>query len=192
MTASKAVFTESAYPNGQDMTQRRFIFAGTLAIGASPATYPAGGMPITFAAPNLSPGTTRNGAVRGEVYSRSGSGYTYFWTTTDLWTSLYKGNSVALGQSLQDTNGNIQTCTTAGTSGSGAEPTWAVPTAATPNPTTTDGTTVWTCEGPSSGLVQIFEQNGTTGPLVELAQAASIPSGVSGDKISVRLEFIKG
>lgn len=198
MAVATAVFTQSAYPRGQDMTQRRMLIYGTLAIIASPATYPAGGIPVTYAANSSNqggidfPGFSRPGAIRATLDSRNGSGFLYFWTTVDKWTSLYKGNLVAVGQSLQDPNGNIQTCTTAGTAGSGTEPVWAIPTAATPNPTTTDGTVTWTCEGPSSGLVQIFEQNGTTGALVELSQASSIPSGVSGDTISAVAEFQKG
>lgn len=198
MAVATAVFTQSPYPNGQDMTQRRMFVHGTLAISASPATYPAGGIPITFAANNSNqggidlPGFTKPGAIRADIDSRAGSGWVYMWTTADLWTSDYKNKTVAAGQSLQDPNGNIQTCTTGGTAGDGSEPTWAIPTAATPNPTTTDGTVTWTCEGPSSGLVQIFEQNGTTGALAELSQASSIPAGVSGDTISVQLQFLKG
>ena len=190
MTVAAAVFTESPFPRGSDMTQYRFLIHGTLAIGASPLTYPTGGIPVTYATPNSIPGVSYQAAVRIEAESRKGSGYEYFWTTADLWTALYKGNSVALGQSLVDTNGNIQTCTTAGAAGSGTEPVWAIPTSANPNPTTTDNTVTWTCQGLSSGLVQIFVQNGTTGPLVELA-AGAVPAGVSGDLISCELELIK-
>lgn len=201
MAAAKAVFTQSPWPKGQDMTQRRMILAGTLAITASPATYTLGGIPITFA-PNSNnqggidlPGFSNPGAIRGELYSRSGSGYIYFWTTTDLWTAVMKGNVLTAGQSIVDTNGNIQTVTTGGTAGSGAEPTWAIPTAAVPNPTTVDNTVTWTCEGPSSGLVQIFQsgaENASALPLVEIANATTIVAGISGDVISARLEFLKG
>jgi hypothetical protein len=200
MTATAAVFTQSPYPRGQDMTQRRFLLAGTLAIGASPLTYPAGGIPITIAANNNNsggidfPGVSNGNAVRATLDSRAGSGYIYKWTTKDLWTAVFKGNAVAAGQSLIDSNGNIQTCTTPGTAGSGAEPTWALPTAANPNPTTVDGTVTWTLElwGANCGLVQIFQSAGSAAPLVELTQAASIPAAVSSDLISCLLEFIKG
>jgi hypothetical protein len=187
MSVATAVFTQSQYPNGQDMTQRRFHIAGTIAISASPATYPAGGIPITFAS-GIVPGTTKPGAVRATIDSRSGSGYQYYWTTKDLWTANYKGNSVAVGQSLVDTNGNIQTCTTNGTAGSGSEPTWNT----TIGGTTTDGTVTWTNEGPSSGLLQIFQSGGSASPLAEIAQGTTIAAGISGDLISCLLEFIKG
>jgi hypothetical protein len=194
MAVATAVFTESAYPNGQDMTQRRMYIIGIIAISASPATYPAGGIPITFVHSNPSglslPGFSKPGSVRTDMATRKGSGYTYSWTTIDLWAS---GTVYAVGQSVVDTNGNIQTVTTAGTSGS-TQPIWAMATGATPNPTTADGTgsLVWTLQGVSSGLVQIFQQNATTGPLVELTQASAIPAGVSGDTISTKMEFVKG
>jgi hypothetical protein len=191
MAVATAVFTESAYPNGQDMTQRRFILHGPLAITASPATYPAGGIPITFASGNsgtVLPGTSKPGPVTVYLASRGGKGFLYNWTTANLWAA---STVYAAGQSIVDTNGNIQTVTTGGTSGA-TQPVWPLATGATPNPTTTDGSVVWTLEFPSNGLVQIFEQNGTTGPLVELAQGATIPAGVSGDTIGGQFEFIKG
>src|SRR5208282_4726114 len=118
-------------------------------------------------------------------------GYIYNWIAADLWVAA---NAYSLGQAIQDTNGNIQVVTTAGTSGTPNQPVWAIPSSANANPTTPDGTgsLVWTCQGPSSGLVQIVEQNGTTGPLVELAQGATIPAGVSGDTIALQIEYIKG
>jgi hypothetical protein len=199
MAVATAVLTQSAYPRGYDSTQRRVKVIGTIAIPASPATYPKGGIPITFA-PNASanggidlPGLTNSNAVHAEIYSRAGSGFVYFWTTFDLWTSLYKGNTVAAGQSLVDTNGNIQTCTTGGTAGSGNEPTWALPTAAVPNPTTVDNGVTWTLENPGTnlGLLQIFESAGSAAALAELSQGSTIPAGVSGDLISAFLEFAR-
>jgi hypothetical protein len=201
MAVATAVFTQSPYPRGQDMTQRRFILAGVIAISASPATYPLGGIPITIA-PNTSPGqggidfpgVSNGNAVRAEMQTRAGSGYVYSWTTKDEWTALYKGNVVAVGQSLVDSNGNIQTATTGGTAGSGSEPTWALPTAANPNPTTVDGGVTWTLQnwGQNCGLLRIFQSAGSAAPLVEIAQGTTIAAGISGDMISCILEFIKG
>jgi hypothetical protein len=122
--------------------------------------------------------------------SRSGSGWIYFWTIADIWTSYYKGNTVAAGQFLTDSNGNLQKCTTGGTAGSGAEPTWNKVVGGT----TTDNTVVWTNQGVSSGTIQIFGTGGSAGVLGELATgiATAVPSTVSGDTISVRTEYLKG
>ena len=197
MAAATAVFTQSAYPNGQDMTQRRLTLYGTLALTASPAVYTAGGIPVTFAANSQNqggidlPGLTNPGAIRGEFYSRKGSGYVYFWTTADLWTATMKGNVLIAGQLIQDPNGNIQTVTTAGTAGSGSEPTWNT----TIGGTTTDNTVTWTNKGPSSGLVQIFQsgaENASALPLAEFANNTAIAAGISADTISAKLEFLKG
>jgi hypothetical protein len=199
MSVSTAIFTQSPYPRGLDMTQRRFLVAGILAFAASPATYPAGGIPITIAANNNNqggidmPGVSNGNAVRGTIDSRAGSGYIYKWTTKDLWAA---STAYAVGQSIIDSNGNIQTVTaitSSGDSGS-TQPTWALPTAATPNPTTTDNQVTWTLENPgvNCGLVQIFQSAGSAAPLVELTQGASIPAAVSSDLISCILEFLKG
>jgi len=196
MAVATAVFSTSKYPNGYDFTSRRGHLYGTLAISASPATYPKGGIPVTLAANATTnggfstPGFSNFNSIRGEFYTRSGSGYVYSWTTADLWaaTTVY-----AVGQSVVDKNGNIQTVTTGGTSG-GSEPTWALPNSANESPTTTDGSVVWTLQnaGANLGLVQIFQSAGSAAPLVELAQAATIPAGVSGDLISGKLDFSKG
>jgi hypothetical protein len=190
MAAATAVLTQSGFPKGLDMTQRRFYWVGTLAISASPATYPAGGFvlnPYTTLGNAPPQNDMFPGAVRGELDSRSVSGFVYVWTTKNLWIASH---AYAVGQSIVDTNGNIQTVTTAGTSGA-SQPTWAIPTSATPNPTTVDNGATWTLQQPSCGLVQIFQSAGTAAPLVELAQAAAIPAGVSSDVISVKLEFLK-
>lgn len=193
MSVATAVFTVSKYPEGVDFTGRRYIYHGPIVITASPGAYSKGGIPITFpSGTNDMPGTTNQFCKTGRIDSRAGSGFVYLWTQADLWTADMKGNTVAVGQAIVDGNSNIQQCTTGGTAGSGAEPIWAIPSDTTPNPTTVDGTVTWTCKGPSNGIVQIFEQNGSTGALVELAQAAAIPSGVSGDTIAGQLEYMRG
>jgi len=50
-----------------------------------------------------------------------------------------------IGATIVDSNGNIQACSTSGTSGSSA-PTWA----STAGTITTDGTAAWTCDGSNS------------------------------------------
>jgi hypothetical protein len=188
MAVATAVFTQSPYPQGYDFTSRRGIYYGPIVVTASPATYPKGGIPITVALPGFNPGLSNPRVKSGFIETRGGSGYIYFWTAADLWaaTTVY-----AVGQAIQDPNGNIQVVTTGGTSGS-TQPAWALPTSTTPNPTTTDGSVVWTLLQPSLGLLQIFQSAGSAAPLVELAQAATIPAGVSGDTIAAKLEFIKG
>ena len=200
MAAATAVFTLSAWPNGIDMTQRRLILNGLVAVSATASGYLNGGIPITIAtagnAGNILgfPGVTKGSPVTVNFYSRAGKGYVYNWIGVDLWTAVFKGNTVAAGQSLTDTNGNLQTCTTGGTAGSGTEPAWntLIPNGTVAGGTTTDGTVVWTNMGLSYGLIQIVEQNGTTGALVELANATSIPTAVSGDTIAAEIELLKG
>ena len=165
MTIAAATFTQSQYPDGQDMTQRRMIFYGQLAIGASPLTYQPGGLPlaITGALPGVSAKVGKPGPVplRADMDSRNGSGYLYFWTTKDLWTAVMKGNVLVAGQSIQDPNGYIQTVTTAGTAGSGTEPTWNTNIGGT----TTDNSVTWTNKGPGNGIVQIFQSGAGSGTI---------------------------
>lgn len=194
MAGATAVFTQSPYPKGQDMTQRRLILHGPVVISASPATYLNGGIPITNGTPGIAVpigvGVSKPNPVTVDFASRSGGGYIYQWIGVDLWTALYKGNAVALGQSLIDTNGNIQTCTTIGTAGSGSEPAWNQ----TVGGTTADGSgaLIWTNKGISLGLIQILQQNSTTGPLIEIANGTTIAAGISGDTIAAQIEFLKG
>ena len=49
MAAATAVFTLSAWPKGIDMTQRRFILYGSVAVSATASGYLNGGIPITIA-----------------------------------------------------------------------------------------------------------------------------------------------
>jgi len=56
---------------------------------------------------------------------------------TSVWAASH---SYLVGNLIKDTNNNVQRCTTAGTSGSGAHPAWATSVGAT----TADGGVVWT------------------------------------------------
>jgi hypothetical protein len=60
---------------------------------------------------------------------------------TQVSASWAASTSYALGADIVDSNGNLQRCTTHGTSGSGSHPTWN----ATVGLTTNDGGAVWTC-----------------------------------------------
>lgn len=68
------------------------------------------------------------------------------------WTPTFASDpgasvAVVLNQQFKDTNGNVQMCTVAGTTGSGARPTWST----TGGAVTSDGGTVkWTCRGSGS------------------------------------------
>ena len=55
-------------------------------------------------------------------------------------------NAESLGQTIVDTNSNLEQVTTAGTTGSGTHPVWN----ATTGGTTSDGTVVWTNQGPAT------------------------------------------
>ncbi len=60
-------------------------------------------------------------------------------TTPPAWPA---STAVAVGRLITDGNGNLQECTTAGTTGA-SHPTWAT----TVSSTTTDNTATWTCKG---------------------------------------------
>lgn len=70
-------------------------------------------------------------------------------TNTPKWTDAnIKGNAITLGQVIQNSAGTlILICTTAGTAGSGAEPSWSAFTNA--GATTADNTVTWTTLGAS-------------------------------------------
>lgn len=77
MATATAVGTENAYPSGKDMTQRRFHTYGTVAVTASPATYAAGGVVFSFAAPVFD--VSSQTPIDLELKSLTGSGYVYQW-----------------------------------------------------------------------------------------------------------------
>ena len=187
MAVATAIVTQSAFPDGSDFTQNRQIIYGVLAIQASSATYQTGGLAVTFANPDNILATQGPYANRCDFQSRGGSGYLYYWTTKNLWIA---STSYVVGQSLVVTSGNkiyTFTCTTLGTSGTPNQPAWNFAT----NSTTTDGTVVWTCEGLSSGLVQVFQSNSSATVLAEITGNSAVPAGVSGDTISCKAEFVR-
>jgi len=179
--------TIAAYPNGVDITERRMIVYGSFTIPASPAFYTTGGLPFSLTSGIASPvvGLTYPTPLHMDVRSKKANGYVYQWTIADLWP---QNTAVVAGQAITDSNGNLQVCTTAGTTNNTAEPTWNQTAAGT----TTDGTAVWTNKGPSQGTVKILTGAAAQSPLAELSQSASIPAAVSGDTISFRAEFRKG
>jgi hypothetical protein len=67
-------------------------------------------------------------------------------TPLNVWRSSV--SYAAIGMSVIDTNGNVQTVTTAGTSGA-TQPVWST----TSGGTTTDGTVTWT-QSPSTSMIQ--------------------------------------
>ena len=82
---------------------------------------------------------------------QAAGGYPFRSTTPPAWVT---GAPVVAGQLMTDTNGNLQECTTAGTTGAVA-PSWS----ATVGDTTSDGSAVWTCKElsgytPTTGATQ--------------------------------------
>jgi len=59
------------------------------------------------------------------------------------WAAWAASTAFALGNQIKDSNGNVQQCTQAGTTGSGSHPTWQT----TGGLVTTDGTAKWTVVG---------------------------------------------
>ena len=191
MAAATVTATAAAFPDGQDSTQRRLIIYGRLTIQANPATYQTGGLPISFAgitdATALINVTQGPYAQRIEMESRRGSGYVYSFTTVDLWP---QNTAVVAGQSIVVANGNqltLMTVTTGGTTNNTAEPTWVLPAGSIND----DGTAVWTSQGITTGLVQIFQSAGSAAPLAEITGNSAIPAGVSGDSINFKAEFVR-
>lgn len=100
MALSTVVFTQYAYPNGSSNDQRRQLLQGTLAISASPGTYPTGGFSLA--------GVFKVEAVKSSnwvpvdltVKSVSGSGYTYLWNKTNntLQIFLSGGSAAVMGE----------------------------------------------------------------------------------------------
>lgn len=96
-------------------------------------------------------------------------------TNTPTWTTV-KNTAVTLGQVIQNVAGTlILICTTAGTAGNGAEPTWAAFTNA--GATTADNTVTWTTLGAS------FPAWGA--PQARLANAFTTNWGQAGNKFFV-------
>ena len=80
------------------------------------------------------------------------------FTTADSWKP---SNSYSLGDLVQDSNGNVERCTTAGTSAATAPTNWATSVSAT----TTDGTVTWTMIGKFTQTPSTVEiTSGTANP----------------------------
>jgi hypothetical protein len=186
MTASVALMTvtQNPWPKGQDMTQRRMKIYATATIQASTQFYTTGGLALALAGV-ISPGLTNPIPLLVKVTSGKGNGYVYTWDILDSWP---KNTAVVAGQYITDSNGNLQQCTTAGTTNNTAEPTWNQTVAGT----TTDGTAVWTLQGVSYGLIKILTGAAAQAQLTELTQSAAIPAAVSGDTLNLEMDFLKG
>jgi hypothetical protein len=174
---------EYAYPKGRSMTDRTTKRRGTIAFNGG--NYFTGGTILAL------PPVDSSNVVPVDVSLRSlkGLGYEYAWVNADLWP---QDTAIVVGWAIQDPNGNLQVCTTSGTTNNSAEPTWAIPTTAAPNPTTTDGTAVWTCMGASIGLVKILTGAAAQSPLTELTSGGAIPAAVQADVIEYSADYLKG
>jgi hypothetical protein len=98
MAISTVTATIYAYPNGYDNTQRRAIVRGTLAISASPGTYPTGGFSL---APVFKLEAIKNvsGVPAGLfIYSVSGSGYIYVWNRANNKLMVFQSGASATPQ----------------------------------------------------------------------------------------------
>jgi hypothetical protein len=130
------------------------------------ANSPGGGKDLLFvgmAAANHGCGSLNKSCV-GSLDITSGMPVAYqstFQVSTGLTSGIVVDNvadvvpvwgastAYAVGSLIVDSNGKVQKCTTAGTSGS-ASPTWST----TKGGTTSDGTVTWTLQGPYTGSWQ--------------------------------------
>ena len=101
----------------------------------------------TGAAPNAFLGDKR---IYVQLPTANGSANAY----TAVWDNFANSHAYALYETFQDTNSNIQRCTTAGTSASSGTPTWAT----SAGSTTASGGATFTCQGPASNFRAV---NGT-------------------------------
>lgn len=99
MAASTVVLTENKFPNGSDMTQRRFHKYGTVAISASPGTYTTGGNAFTFAAPVFD--VSSQTPIDLEIKSVSGSGFIYQWNKASNTVQIFT-TGTASGDALNE------------------------------------------------------------------------------------------
>jgi hypothetical protein len=185
MATALVTAVEYQYPKGETFDQRRLRKFGTLSF--SNANYFTGGLAIPFPPAR----TTNIVPVDVRIKSLKGSGFIYEWVIADLWP---QNTAIVQGWQITDKNGNLQLCTTNGTTNNTAEPTWAIPTNANPNPTTADGSAVWTCQGPgpSLGTVRILTGAAAQSPLTEATSASAVPSLVQTDNIEYIAEYLRG
>jgi hypothetical protein len=103
-------------------------------------------------------------------------------TNTPLWSNAgIKGQAIVLGQVIQNVAGTlVLICTTAGTAGAGAEPSWSAFTNA--GATTADNTVTWTSLGAQSNFT------GWQAPHARLANAYASTWGQSGNSFFVASE----
>ena len=179
MATSVVTGTEYAYPKGETFSQRRVQKFGTIAF--SNANYFTGGAQVTF--PPVR--TTKVVPVNVAIQSLQGSGYVYQWVNADLWP---KSQAIVVGWAITDSNGNLQVCTTLGTTNGTAEPTWNINTGGT----TSDGTAVWTNLGISYGTVRILTGAAAQSPLTELTSGGAVPAAVLADTIEYVADYLRG
>lgn len=98
-------------------------------------------------------------------------------TNANTWLQ-YKNTAVSLGASIYDaTSGSLQICSTAGTAGNGASPSFS----ATAGVVTSDGATLkWTSLGPTSNYTTAFKY-----PHARLANAFTATWGAAGNQFAV-------
>ncbi len=95
---------------------------------------------------------TANATTFPAVASGSTVDYIAIYKNTGAATAWAASTAYSAGTVIQDSNGNLQKCVTAGSSGSAA-PTWNT----TYNGATTDGTVSWLNIGPNNPLMVLFD-----------------------------------
>ena len=99
MTVTASTLTLNPYPNGKDNTQRRTIYNGTVAIGASPLTYASGGVPVSWASLSNAAAelfTEENSTpIEAWFESVSGSGYWYVYNVATSKLQIFVGGASA-------------------------------------------------------------------------------------------------
>jgi hypothetical protein len=98
MALSTVTATIYAYPNGYDNTQRRAIVRGTLAISASPGTYPTGGFSLATVFKIESIKNVSGVPAGLFVYTVSGSGYIYVWNRANNKLQIFQSGGAATPQ----------------------------------------------------------------------------------------------
>lgn len=99
MAAATATFTKTAYPNGKALYQDKIAFFGTIAVTASPATYPAGGIPLSFVGNEV---YSQNAPLFVSIYGILGYAYSYDATAGTL--RMYLGGTETAGDAAIPAN----------------------------------------------------------------------------------------
>lgn len=79
MANATATISVNAFPNGKDNSMDHMQVYGTVAISASPATYPTGGLALAWTDPTI---PTPFNPFYVEFQSQSASGYVYRWNAS--------------------------------------------------------------------------------------------------------------